>query len=217
MRILIENLPPEVLESLRARMVRRQWRHGDTIVFQGDPGSGIYYIESGHVGVKVGTPQGDTVTVTVLTRGESFGELATITPDHARTASVVALGPTTTLVLSERDFLELRAAHPSIEHALVDALARRVIDLSAQLTRAVFETVDRRCARRVLETAQLFAADGEDAATIPLTQEDVAGLTGATRPTVNQVLTRMAAQGLIALGRGRIVVPSIRALRAYVR
>lgn len=216
MRILIENLPPQAVADLRARMVRREWRHGDTIVFQGDPGSGIYYIESGHVGVSVGTAHGDSVTVTVLSAGDSFGELALLMPEHVRTSSVVALTKTTTLVLAERDFIELRMTHPAIDAALVDALARRVVDLSDHLTQAVFETVDRRCARRVLELAGMFAADG-DSATIPLTQDDIAGLTGATRPTVNQILGRLAGQGLIRVGRGRIEVPSIRALRAHVR
>lgn len=217
MRILIESLPADVLAEVRRRMVRREWRHGDTIVFQGDPGSGIYYIESGHVGVMVGTAHGDSVTVTVLTTGDSFGELALLTPAHVRTSSVVALTKTTTLVLSERDFSELRLTHPSIDHALVDALARRVVDLSEHLTQAVFETVDRRCARRVLELAALFAEAGTDAATIPLTQDDIAGLTGATRPTINQILGKLAAQDLIRVSRGRIDVPRMSALRAHVR
>ena len=217
MRILVESLHPDVVAEVRRRMVRREWRHGDTIVFQGDPGSGIYYIESGHAGVMVGTAHGDSVTVTVLTAGDSFGELALLTPEHVRTSSVVALTQTTTLVLAERDFLELRDTHPSIDRALVDALARRVIDLSEHLTQAVFETVDRRCARRVLELAILFADAEADAATIPLTQDDIAGLTGATRPTVNQILGRLAAQDLVRVSRGRIDVPRIAALRAHVR
>lgn len=217
MRVLLDDLPAEVVEKLRSRMVRRSWRHGDTIVFQGDPGAGIYFIQSGHVAVKIGTPHGESVTVTVLTAGDSFGELALLHPDHARTATVEALTPTTTLLLSERDFDELRTAYPSIDRAIVNALALRIADLSDQLARVVFETADRRCLRRVLELAVLFADSGADSATIPLTQEDVAGLTGATRPTVNQVLSRMAAERLITLGRGRIDVPSIRALRVYVR
>lgn len=217
MRILIDNLPAPTVASVRARMVRRQWRHGDTIVFQGDPGAGIYYIESGHVGVMVGTAGGDSITVTVLTAGDSFGELALLTPDHTRTSSVVALTPTTTLVLSERDFTELRDTHPAIERALTEALARRIVDLGAHMTQAVFESVDRRCARRVLELADLFAIPGATSASIPLTQDDIAGLTGATRPTVNQILGRLAAQGLLTISRGRIDVPDTRALRAHVR
>ncbi|MDT0182658.1 Crp/Fnr family transcriptional regulator [Microbacterium sp. ARD31] len=217
MRILSESLPAEVVTAVRSRMVRRQWRHGDTIVFQGDPGSGIYYIESGHVGVTIGTARGESVTVTVLSDGDSFGELALLTPARVRTSSVVALTATTTLVLAERDFTELRSAHPAIDRALIDALADRVVDLSEHLTQAVFETVDRRCARRVLELAELFAQDGSDDAIIPLTQDDIAGLTGATRPTINQILGKLAAQRLIRVSRGRIEVPRIEALRAHVR
>ena len=42
--------------------------------------------------------------------------------------------------------------------------------------------------------------------TIPLTQEDIAGLCGATRPTTNQVLKQLEADGLIQLSRGKLVV-----------
>lgn len=213
----MESLPPEVLAELRGRMVRREWRGGDTIVFQGDPSTCIYFIESGHVAVTVGTASGDSVTVTVLGIGDSFGELALLTTNRVRTSGVVALTKTTTLVLAERDFLELRETHPSVDRALVDALARRVVDLGEHLTQAVFETVDRRCARRVLELAERFGGEGASSATIPLTQDDIAGLTGATRPTVNQILGKLSSQGLIRVSRGRIEVPHIAALRARVR
>jgi CRP-like cAMP-binding protein len=42
--------------------------------------------------------------------------------------------------------------------------------------------------------------------TIPLTQEQLAELVGGTRPSVNQVLQRLAQQRVVELGRGRVVV-----------
>jgi CRP-like cAMP-binding protein len=48
---------------------------------------------------------------------------------------------------------------------------------------------------------------------IALTQDDLAGLAGATRPTVNQVLQRLASQGIVTLHRGSITVRDVPALR----
>ena len=42
--------------------------------------------------------------------------------------------------------------------------------------------------------------------TVRLTQEQLAELVGSTRSSVNEVLQRLAAEGVVELGRGRIVV-----------
>ena len=47
---------------------------------------------------------------------------------------------------------------------------------------------------------------------ITLTQELLAELVGGTRPSINQVLQRLADQGIVELGRGRITVLDRRAL-----
>ena len=49
--------------------------------------------------------------------------------------------------------------------------------------------------------------------TIPLTQDELAELVGGTRPSVNQVLRRFVDEGMVELGRGRIVVTDAAALR----
>jgi CRP-like cAMP-binding protein len=48
---------------------------------------------------------------------------------------------------------------------------------------------------------------------VPLTQEHLADFVGGSRPTVNQVLQRLVAQGVVQLGRGRITVLDRQALR----
>ena len=59
---------------------------------------------------------------------------------------------------------------------------------------------DTRILRRLDELAATYGA------VIPLTQEDLAGLAGTTRATVNRVLRREVESGTIALSRGRITV-----------
>jgi CRP-like cAMP-binding protein len=50
------------------------------------------------------------------------------------------------------------------------------------------------------------SADGEGPVTVPLTQDDLAGLTGATRKTANEVLGELEGRGLVRAGRGRVTV-----------
>jgi CRP-like cAMP-binding protein len=49
-------------------------------------------------------------------------------------------------------------------------------------------------------------------AAIPLSQAHLADLVGATRPSVNQVLKRLADQNLVRLGRERIELLDVAAL-----
>jgi CRP-like cAMP-binding protein len=52
----------------------------------------------------------------------------------------------------------------------------------------------------------VYGHGSDGAAEIPLTQEEVAGLAGTTRGTVNAVLRDAQASGYIELARGRIRV-----------
>jgi Crp-like helix-turn-helix domain len=60
--------------------------------------------------------------------------------------------------------------------------------------------VDQRLARRLLEVGRLFAGERLPVV-LALTQDEVAQLTGTTRPTANQVLKRLAADGIVRLVR----------------
>jgi CRP/FNR family cyclic AMP-dependent transcriptional regulator len=59
--------------------------------------------------------------------------------------------------------------------------------------------------RRLHELAELYA-EQPGPVVVPLTQELLAELVGGTRPSVNQVLQRLVALGVVELGRGRLTV-----------
>jgi CRP/FNR family transcriptional regulator, cyclic AMP receptor protein len=153
---------------------------------------------------------GETVTLRILGPGDYFGELALIRRESRRTATVAALEPARTLSLTASVFSRLCREHPTVEHAMTTLLAERVEALSQSLLEALHVGLDRRVHRRLVELAHTYSdgADGtaRSAVSIPLTQAQLADLTGGTRPSVNQVLQRLEAEGLVALRRGRIEV-----------
>ena len=57
------------------------------------------------------------------------------------------------------------------------------------------------------------AAQAARPVVVPITQDDLAGMAGTTRPTTNQVLQRLADEGVLSLGRGRIELRDVPALR----
>jgi CRP-like cAMP-binding protein len=83
-------------------------------------------------------------------------------------------------------------------------LVNEVRTLNERLLEALYLPVDQRVRRRLVELAELYGDGGAGPVTLPLTQEVIAELAGATRPTVNQVLRDEEKRGTIELTRGRI-------------
>ena len=173
----------------------------------------LHLIARGRFAVRIVTPLGDTATLGVLVPGESFGELALVTAGR-RSATVVALERAETQSIHQLDFAALRRRHPDVTDVLVRALGARVVRLSDQLVEALYVPADRRVLRRLAELARLYAQD-DGTAKVPLTQEDIAGLAGTSRATVNRVLREAEARGELRLGRGRTIVVDPEAIRRH--
>lgn len=77
--------------------------------------------------------------------------------------------------------------------------------MNERLVEALYIPADDRVRRRVDELCEIYGKPGE-AVDIPLTQEELAGMAGTSRATVNRVLRRALAAGEIRLRRGHITV-----------
>lgn len=144
------------------------------------------------------TPLGDVAMLNLMVAGNVLGEMALLEPGGLRSATAIALEPTETHPIDVPTFADARRDHPELTEMLVALLAARVRQLSDRLLEALYVPADIRLLRRLLEVATVYGAE------IPLTQEDVTGLAGATRATVNRVLRREEKAGTVALGRGRL-------------
>lgn len=191
------DLSPAQVQSVLALARRRRFRRAEVIFHEGDPGDSVHLIDAGHVAIRVTTPLGDVATVRVLGPGDLFGEMAVL-GDQPRMASAVALGAVETLSLPRGVVDSLRAERASVDRILLTAALAEVRRLSIALMEAYYVSVPKRMARALGQLATQFGA------TIPLTQDDLAGLCGTTRQTANEVLRALAERGAVALRRGRV-------------
>ncbi|MGJ7442130.1 Crp/Fnr family transcriptional regulator [Aquipuribacter sp. MA13-6] len=191
--------------SVLARMQPRSYRAGSTVFREGDRGDGLHVVEHGHVVVRRTTRDGDLVTLAVLGRGDSFGELSLLVPEATRTADVVALDDVRTRVLHRKDLDRVRTLHPRVDRGLLLVLAAQVQRLSEQVLDALHLPVDERIVATLVRLADLYA-EGDGPVVIPIRQEDVAAMAGTSRPTVNRLARRLEGDGILRLGRGRTVV-----------
>jgi CRP-like cAMP-binding protein len=202
---LLDVLDAEQRRRLLAAARVRRFARQEVLFHEDDPADSLHVLTRGRVAVQVLSDLGVAVTVDVIGVGDILGELALLTPSSRRAASAIALEPTETMVVTAAQFGALRAEHSEIERALVAILVERTRRQSARLVEALTVSAPRRVLRRLAELCAVYAP-GQHEATIPLTQDHLAGLAGTTRETVNRTLRHEADRGTVVLGRGRIIV-----------
>ena len=212
---LLDGLTAEERRGVLAAGRRRRFARREVLFHRGDPGEAVHLIVSGTVAVYITTPTGSTAIFAVFGPGEAVGEMALIEAGE-RTATAIAVEASETLSLRRDQLDELRRRHPQIDRMLVALLAARVRRQNADLVDAYFASAEKRVIRRLHGLAER-TPEKDGVRTIRLTQEDLAGLAGTTRPTANKVLRDLERTGAIALRRGRIEVSQLDLVAARLR
>ena len=109
---LFRTMPKEVFMDFVMALEHREYPADMSIVDQGATGEEMYLIAEGEVAVQI-AKDGRLHTVAKLSEGDFFGEASLFT-GKPRNATVIALCPTTCLLLSKTDLKKMAKAHPTI-------------------------------------------------------------------------------------------------------
>ena len=101
---------------------------GQALTRQGDTGQEFFVIVDGTIDVAV-----DGESIGERGGGDFVGEIALL-EDIPRTATVTAKTPLRVFVLTRQDFRRLVDDNPNVERKVMQALARRLVDLSRDPT-----------------------------------------------------------------------------------
>lgn len=211
---LFEGIPRDDVRAVLALARRSAYRRGEVVFHHRDPADAVHLITKGRFDIRITTTHGDVVALAIRGPGETFGELAVVTGAE-RSATVSALEAGETLVLRGSELRRLGRDHVSVGEVLVRMLAEHVALLSERLVESYTVDAETRVARRVLELAQVYG--GAVPVTIPLIQEEIAALAGASRATVNRVLRDSERRGLVRLSRGRTILLDERGMARLAR
>jgi CRP-like cAMP-binding protein len=190
----------------------RHFGAGDTVFYEGDPGTSLCVIQSGRIKLSLISTSGREVIIDLLAPGDFFGELALL-DGEPRSADAVATESTDLLLLQRQDFLQFLEEHPKLCIALLAELSRRLRRDTQLIQDAAFLDVPARIARVILRLAEP-QGDAAVRATPRLNQTNLAGLVGTTRETLNKFLGMYQDDGWIRLDRGRIFVLNEDALKS---
>lgn len=201
---MVKGLPDDLATLVVSSSRRRRYAANEVIFRHDDFGNTLHFVLSGRIAILVSTPLGQDLTFTILGEGAIFGELALLRPDGLRTATARALTATETLSVRATDFERL-CQHPQFNAVLVRSLAEQVQRLSSQLQEFLYLPVETRVRRRLVSLCTLFQGP-EFPIIVPLSQEQLGNLAGASRQTVNRALRKDEHLNILKLERRRIVV-----------
>gem|GEM_PF-502809 len=124
---LFSGLSRHDLQNLTGGARERTYAAGETILAQGAPGAALFILTKGKVRVFQTTDTGER-DLRVMSPGEVLGEYSVLT-DLPRTASVVAMEPTTAILIPSWDFRAALNKNPEISLQLLSKMAERLIRL----------------------------------------------------------------------------------------
>ena len=156
---------------------------GDVLFNEGDPPSALYVVLRGRLAIALANPIDHRESVVALMEvGDLFGEMGML-DDGPRSAMARALEPTTVLTIPYEQILQMFEENPKLLWNVTRLLAQRIRVTDEALADSVFLDVTGRTAKRLLELA-----NGTDEFTLPVTQEELAGMVGASRERVNKAI-----------------------------
>jgi CRP/FNR family cyclic AMP-dependent transcriptional regulator len=183
---------PEVLVTIAASGHEQNLIRGDLLFREGDPADALYIVIRGRLAIAIANPIDNRETVVSLMEpGDLFGEMAML-DDGPRSAMARALEPSTVLSIPHETVLTLFRQQPDLLWGVTRLLAHRLRVMDETLADSVFLDVTGRTAKRLLELSE-----GADEFTLPVTQEELAGMVGASRERVNKAIASFIRLGWI--------------------
>ena len=178
----------------------RELRRGDVLFAEGDPSGELYLVESGRIAMTQRSLDGRESVIALMERGDLFGEMP-LFDGQGRSAEARALEPSSVAIVGYQGLQALYDERPTLLWSVVRMLSNRLRATDAALADSVFLDVTGRTAKRLLELA-----GDEDEFVLPVTQEELAGMVGASRERVNKAIASFLKLGWLDQRDRRYVI-----------
>ena len=210
----LEALTPEEVADLRASGRERHYDANVALFHEGDDAGSVIVLLAGRAKLTVPSSSGREVIVAVRGPGDLLGELAALV-EAPRSATVTTIEAVDALIMSGSAFAAFLERNARVALVILRLVAERL--LYADLQQAQFATHDvvGRVAHRLVELTERFGVESEEGVVldVPLSQEELAGWTGASREAVNKALQVLRSLHMIETGRRRFTVLDTDGLR----
>lgn len=193
---LFSRLGEASLDAILRLTRRKRFRKDEVVFHEKEVGDTLYVILRGRVKVAIFGDDGKEVTLSSLTEGDFFGEMAVL-DQEPRSATVIAEEECELLSLQRDDFTRAIEMDPGISASLVQVLAARLRKANHQISTLALLDVYGRVARVIQELAEEEGKrlkDGRVVVRRP-THMDIAHRIGSSRETVTRMMRDLEEAG----------------------
>ena len=197
---MFEEFDRDTISAIAAVATHRKWAAGTVIFQRGDAGSYMIALISGRIKLSLITPQGRELAIRYMEAGNILGEIA-ILDGEVRSADAMAVIATEGYVLAKRDLLPLISHRPETAEAVIRFLCGKIRETTERLETMALYDLDARVARFFLATLrQIHGPELPDSANLQLalSQTEIAGIVGASRPKINRSIITLEESGAIS-------------------
>ncbi|HXJ64628.1 MAG TPA: Crp/Fnr family transcriptional regulator [Actinomycetota bacterium] len=214
---LFEGLPPAALEPLaRSSSIRRVVR-GEYVFHVGDHADILYVVASGQVKDSIVTEDGDEIVHSFFGPGMVIGEPGFFSAERNRVMALVAVEPSTVLLLDREHLLPFLQRHPDVTTRALEGLASIARSQTELITALARRSLHDRLVLRLLDLAETNTERPDGAAVTPrISQSTLASMVGVSRENVNRAIGALVASGSVRREAGRYVLVDPATLRREV-
>ncbi|HEY3311325.1 MAG TPA: Crp/Fnr family transcriptional regulator [Anaerolineales bacterium] len=205
---LFKNVGAETLNAAMGGAIRRSIEEDGFFFLQGDEATHAYVLVQGRVKMLQLTPNGQQITLRIITPGETFGGVAMLRPQSGYPATAQASQNSTALAWDTATLRALVKQDPGISLNIMGLMHGYISELQERQGALTSERVEQRIARTLLKLAAQSGRKVPEGVLIdiPLTRQDVAEMAGTTLFTVSRTLKVWEREGLMNVGRERVVI-----------
>ena len=189
--VLFGDLTPQELLHLADSSTTEDLRRGDVLFHEDEAADTLYVVVEGRIAIAKRSIDGRESVVALMEPGDLFGEMP-LFESLGRSAEARALEPSQVLAVGYGAIREVYEQRPELLWGVVALLAGRLRSMDVALADSVFLDVTGRTAKRLVEMAA-----GADEFTLPVTQEELAAMVGASRERVNKAIASFVRLGWI--------------------
>jgi CRP-like cAMP-binding protein len=189
--ILFAGLDDDALAKVVEAGQDLEMRRGDLLFREGDDPDELFVVVSGRIAIANKSIDGRESMVALMEEGDLFGEMG-LFDGRGRSAEARALETSVVTAVPYGPVRNLYENDPALLWRVVAMLAGRLRTMDAALADSVFLDVTGRTAKRLLDLA-----GEDDEFSLPITQEELAGMVGASRERVNKAIASFIRLGWI--------------------
>jgi CRP/FNR family transcriptional regulator, cyclic AMP receptor protein len=186
---LFEGMPTDAVAAVAATSATRRLRRHDVVFEEGDAANELFVVQDGRIAIANKSVDGRESVVALMEPGDVFGEFP-LFDGLGRSAEARALEDSTIVAVAYQDVRRMFDDDPTLLWRVVELLATRLRTTDEALADSVFLDVPGRTAKRLLELA-----GAGDEFQLPVTQEELAGMVGASRERVNKAISAFVRLG----------------------